>query len=68
MKIIIGWNEYDDLDLAGVPSNKNLEYFEPILQDLKKRYPSFQYEQHRFKPGNKHEINPELLKLIGTDI
>ena len=68
MKVIIGWNENDDLDLAGVLSNKNMEYFEPILQDLKKRYPGFQYEQHRFKPGNKHEINPELLALIGKDV
>jgi hypothetical protein len=68
MKVIIGWNQNDDRDLAGVPSNKNMELFEPILQNIQKRYPSFKYEQHRFNPGNKHEINPELLKLIGADV
>jgi len=67
MKVIIGWNENDDHNLAGVPSNKNMELFEPILAGLKSRYSEFQYEQHRFKPGNFHEINPELLKLIASD-
>jgi len=68
MNVIIGWNQNDDRDLAGVPSNKNMELFEPILQKLKIKYPGFQYEQHMFVPGNKHEINPELLRLIAADV
>jgi hypothetical protein len=68
MKVIIGWNENDEMNLAGVNSNRNMELYEPILVELKGRYPSFQYTQHRFKPGNFHEINPELLKLIGEDL
>jgi hypothetical protein len=68
MKVIIGWNENDEMNLAGVNSNRNMELYEPILVELKGRYPGFQYTQHRFKPGNFHEINPELLKLIGEDL
>jgi hypothetical protein len=67
MKVIIGWNQNDDRNLAGVQSNKNMELFEPILASLKVKYPKFQYEQHRFAPGNFHEINPELLRLIAAD-
>jgi hypothetical protein len=67
MKVIIGWNENDDRNLAGVPSNKNMELFEPILASLKAKYPGFQYQQHRFTPGNFHEINPKLLELIAAD-
>jgi hypothetical protein len=68
MNVIVGWNQNDDRDLAGVPSNKNMELFEPIFQELKIKYPGFQYEQHRFVPGNKHEINLELLRLIAADV
>jgi len=68
MKVIIGWNENDDRDLgAGIKSNTMRPLFEPILASLKAIYPGFQYEQHMFVPGNKHEINPELLRLIAAD-
>jgi len=68
MKIIIGWNQNDELKLGEIPSNQQMEYYDPILVDLKKKYAGFEYEQYRFQPGNKHEINPELLKLIAADI
>jgi len=67
MKVIIGWNGNDDRDLGGIPSNRHTALFEPILASLKARYPGFQYEQHMFVPGNFHEINPELLRLIAAD-
>jgi hypothetical protein len=67
MKVIIGWNKNDDRDLGGIPSNKHIGLFEPMLADMKRRYPGFQYEQHMFEPGNFHEINPELLRLAAND-
>jgi len=67
MKLIIGWNQNDDQKLGRIPSCEQMELYEPILAKLKSIYPKFEYKQYRFTPGNKHEINPELLKLIIDD-
>ena len=67
-KCIVGWNEDDKRDLSGLPSNENSPYYDIEFDKLKKKYPGFQYEQHMFKPGNGHEINGDLIRIISEDI
>jgi hypothetical protein len=42
-------------------SHKNIQ----AVSKLKEKYPGFSYEQHMFKNGNGHEINPKLIEIIG---
>ena len=67
MKVIIGWNANDEENLGKIKSNQNIKYFKPILEEIQEQYEGFQFDLHLFEPGNKHEINPELLKLIASD-
>ena len=71
-KVIIGWNQNDDMLLAQIPSNENMKLWEKIFKDIQKKYAGFKYEQHMFEPGNEpgngHEINPNLLEIIAKDI
>jgi len=62
---IVGWNLNDDRPLSGLDSNQNLPYYKIEFDKLKDKYPGFKYEQHMFEPGNGHEINDELIKIIG---
>jgi thiol-disulfide isomerase/thioredoxin len=68
MKVIIGWNANDEENLGKIKSNQNINYFKPILEEIQQKNEGFQFDLHIFEPGNKHEINPELLVLIGKDI
>lgn len=66
-RCIVGWNDNDTEMLSGLVSTKNQPYYEKEFKKLKKKYPGFSYEQHMFKDGNGHEINPKLIELIGKD-
>jgi len=68
MKVIIGWNANDEENLGKIKSNQSIKYFRPILEEMQEEYEGFNFDLHTFEPGNKHEINPELLKLIAIDI
>jgi len=68
MKVIIGFNANDGEMLGKIKSNENIKYFRPILEEIQEQYSGFQFDLHTFEPGNKHEINPELLELIGADV
>ena len=61
----VGWNKNDKRNSSGVNSNENLPYYKIEFDKLKEKYPGFKYEQHMFEPGNGHEINGELIKIIG---
>ena len=67
MKVIIGWNANDEENLGKIKSNQNIKYYKPILEEIQEEHEGFSFDLHVFEPGNKHEINIKLLKLIADD-
>ena len=67
-RCIVGWNDNDVEMLSGLVSTENLPFYETEFKKLKEKYPGFSYEQHMFKNGNGHEINPKLIEIIGRDL
>jgi hypothetical protein len=65
MKIIIGWNENDRFEFKwGISIDEKLFYDAQIREIDKDGI--INYQPHIFSPGNGHEINPELVRIIGA--
>jgi hypothetical protein len=64
LKVIIGWNENDSKKLYKIPSNENRPKYEETIRILESRFGEFKTILETYSPGNKHEINPELINTI----
>lgn len=67
-KVIIGWNENDSKELYKKNSNENRPKYEETYSILKNKYKDFKCILETYSPGNKHEINPELINTIVRNI
>jgi len=63
LMVVVGWNYNDEYNLYDIKSNKQMPYYEDVFIQIKNKYPNFNYVQCLFSPGNKHEVNPNLLDL-----
>ena len=68
MNFIFGWNDNDDyafnFTLASI--NEKAKYDEEIGKLEFEKKANLNYQSYHFTPGNKHEINPELISKIAN--
>ena len=62
---IFGWNKDDEYGFGfNISINEKAVYDEEIGKLEEKKNVKLNYESYVFKPGNGHEINPELITKI----
>jgi len=67
MNIIIGWNANDFFPFKWGKSIDEKVYYDEKIKEIEvMKGVKINYQPHIFSPGNGHEINPELVRIIGA--